>query len=239
MNKKLLYSILTICVSLILSCCSPYVIKFPHKTDMKGLKILDTLDFKDFDFYRREELYTYPQQNTETNVGIHYILVEKSETCLHRVLNLVPIKPYRLYWSSPQYESNYEKESAEKLNLTNYIVYQMGYLHQDKIVFTNQRKKTDIVSTFYVDTTNNSIKINKVYYPGKEIYNVSELLKKDLIYKRVHPKVIVKLNPKKNCNIEEWDVADEFYITDKNILFKFLKDTCDKLNYFSFKGYRD
>lgn len=235
---NLIKHILTLCL-FIMTGCSAYYINYPNITTMKDMKIMDTLNFKNFDFYRREELYIYPEQQRESKVGIHYLLIERSNTSMHKVLNLVPIKPFRSHLHAPQYESNFDNDTPDTLILSHFIIYQMGYLYQNKIVFTNQRKKRSIVPTLFVDTTNNTINVNKIYYPEKGTYNASDYFPNGIAYIQTYPKISVELNPDKNCGISKWDVDDEFYLTSESILFKFLKTTCDSINYFSFKRLHD
>lgn len=233
-----LFKYLLIVLVFTLSSCSTYYINFPDRTTFEET-ILDTLNFKNFSCYSREEFYTYPEQDTATKVGIHYLFIENTSDTLKRVLNLVPIKPYRQRLGAPQYASNYTNQPATIVNLSNYIIYQMGYLYRDKIIFTNQRKKRNIVPTLYIKQSDNRLEIDKVYYPNKDTYKVSEFMKDGIIYRKIEPTIIVRLNPANNCGIKDWDVADMFYITEKSILFKFQQEICDKKHYFSFKRYQN
>ena len=233
-----LFKYLIISFLFTLSSCSTYYINFPDRTTFEET-ILDTLNFKNFSCYSREEFYTYPEQDTTTKVGLHYLFIENTSDTLKRVLNLVPIKPYRQTLGAPQYASNYTNQPDSIVNLSNYIIYQMGYLHRDKIIFTNQRKKRSIVPTLYIKQSHNRLEIEKVYYPNKGTYKVSDFMKDGIIYHKIDPTIIVRLNPANNCGIEDWIVDDKFYITEKGILFKFQQEICDKMHYFSFKRYQD
>ncbi|RKO69210.1 hypothetical protein D7322_23555 [Sphingobacterium puteale] len=233
-----LFKYLIISFLFTLSSCSTYYINFPDRTTFEET-ILDTLNFKNFSCYSREEFYTYPEQDTATKIGIHYLFIEKTSDTLKRVLNLVPIKPYRQRLGAPQYASNYTNQPDSIVNLSNYIIYQMGYLHRDKIIFTNQRKKRNIVPTLYIKQSDNRLEIDKVYYPNKDTYKISEFIKEGIIYHKINPTIKVRLNPDNNCGIMDWGVADMFYITKEGIIFKFQQEICDKKHYFSFKKYQD
>lgn len=233
-----LFKYLIIASLFTLSSCSTYYINFPDRTTFEQ-NILDTLYFKNFSCYSREEFYTYPEQDTATKVGIHYLFIEKTSDTLKTVLNLVPIKPYRQKLDAPQYASIYTNQPDTIVNLSNCIIYQMGYLHRDKITFTNQLKKRSIVPTLYIKQSDNRLEIEKVYYPNKGTYKISEFINEGITYHKINPTIKVRLNPADNCGFKDWDVADKFYIAKEGIIFKFQQEICDNKHYFSFKKYQD
>ncbi|MHC8950164.1 hypothetical protein [Sphingobacterium hungaricum] len=216
-----------------------YTIPFDRKEDLVNYKILDTLNFNDFTFYARDEFYTYPGQQHQTKVGIHYLLIEKSNDSTHRVLSMAPLKPFRSRLNAPQYESNFDKVNSDTVDLASFIVFQMGILKDNQIEFLNNRKKRTSPPTYYIDTTNTNLLINEISTEKTGRVQLNNHFKNGVNYRKINQNVIITLNPTENCNISVWAVDNEFYVTDKNILFQFLLKTCDNYNYFSFKRYQD
>ncbi len=45
------------------------------------------------------------------------------------------------------------------------------------------------------------LEIEKLYYPNKGTYKISEFINEGITYHKINPTIKVRLNPKDNCNI--------------------------------------